>query len=126
MTMIGSFLDCLDATSTRLLEEAILEEGASEDTCRLVGMLLELECSRGQAVGHLLMGAITMHCNMQLLRQNALLPSLMLPSALAVEAYQLPFDPLGSSLFGEFLPALLEKVGEDWHPQKDISLLRKQ
>ena len=47
MTMIGSFLDCSGATSTRLLEEAILEEGVSEGTCRLVGMLLQLEHSWG-------------------------------------------------------------------------------
>ena len=33
----------------------------------------------------------------------------MLPSALATEAYQLLFDPLGSNLFGE---ALMEKAGE--------------
>ena len=48
MTMIGSFLDCSGTTSTRLrlLKEAILEEGASEGTCRLVGTLLELERSQ--------------------------------------------------------------------------------
>ena len=33
MTMIGSFLNCSGATSTRLLEEAMLEEGVSEGTC---------------------------------------------------------------------------------------------
>ena len=47
---------------------------------------------------------------MKLLQQKSLLPSLMLPSALATEAYQLPFDL--SSLFGESLSALLEKAGE--------------
>ena len=46
MTMKGSFLDCSGITSTRLLEEAMLEEGALEGTCRLVGTLLELERSR--------------------------------------------------------------------------------
>ena len=77
-------------------------------------MLLELECLRGQAVGHLLSGVIITDCNMKLLHRQSLLPSLMLPSALATEAYQLPFDPSGSSLFCETLPALsqLEKVGE--------------
>ena len=53
-----------------------------------------------------------MDCNMKLLRRSALLPSLMFPSALATEVYQLPFDPSGSSLFGDSLPALLKKVGE--------------
>ena len=35
-----------------------------------------------------------------------------LPSALATEAYQLPFDPDGSSIFGTSLPALLERAGK--------------
>ena len=87
MTMIGSFLDCSGATSTCLLEEAMLEEGASEGTCRLVGTLLELEHSRGRAVGHLLSGVITMDCNLKLLRRKALLPSLLLPQVVATEAY---------------------------------------
>ena len=43
---------------------------------------------------------------------GALLPPLILPSALATEAYQLPFDPSGSSVFGDSLPALLERAGE--------------
>ena len=59
MTMIGSFLDCSGATSMGLLEEAMLEEGASESTCLLGGTLLELEHSWGRAVGHLLSGVIT-------------------------------------------------------------------
>ena len=33
MTMIGSFLDCSGATSTLLLEEAMLEDGMLEGTC---------------------------------------------------------------------------------------------
>ena len=37
---------------------------------------------------------------------------MMLPSALAIEAYQLLFDPSGSSFFGDALLALLEKTGE--------------
>ena len=53
-----------------------------------------------------------MDCNLKLIRRNVLLPSMMLPSALATEAYQLPFDPSGSSLFGEAMSALLEKAGE--------------
>ena len=93
MTMI-TFLDCSGAISTRLLEEAMLEEGASEGTCRLVGTLLDLERSQGRAVGHLLSGAITMDCNMKLLRHHALLPSLSLPQALAMEAYQLLVEPV--------------------------------
>ena len=36
----------------------------------------------------------------------------MLPSALATEAYQLLFDPMGSSVFGNSLLALLERAGE--------------
>ena len=35
MTMIGSFLNCSCATSNHLLEEAMLEEGMLEGTCRL-------------------------------------------------------------------------------------------
>ena len=73
MTMIDSFLDSSGATFSHL---AMLEEGASEGTCRLVGTLLELEHSRGWAVGHLLSGVITRDCNMKLLRQQSLLPSL--------------------------------------------------
>ena len=53
-----------------------------------------------------------MDCNMKLTHRNAPLPSMILPSVLATEAYELPFDPLGSSLFDEALPALLEKAGE--------------
>ena len=53
-----------------------------------------------------------MDCNLKLIRCNALLPSMILPYALATEIYQLSFDPLGSTLFGEALLALLEKVGE--------------
>ena len=90
----------------------MLEDGASEGTSQLVGTLLQLERSRGQAVGHLLSGAITTDCNMKLVRWQSLLPSLMLPSTLATEAYQLPFDPSESSLFGEGLPTLLEKAGD--------------
>ena len=56
--------------------------------------------------------AITMDCDMKLLHRNLILPSLMLPSALATEAYQLLFGPSGSSLFGESLPALLETACE--------------
>ena len=48
-----------------------------------------------------------MDCNLKLIRRNVLLPS-----ALATEAYQLPFNPSGSSLFGGALLALLEKAGE--------------
>ena len=40
LTMVGSFLDFSGATSTRLLEEAILDESASEGTCRHVGISL--------------------------------------------------------------------------------------
>ena len=46
----------------------------------------------------------------EIVLQNALLPSLMLPFALETEAYQLPFDPSGSSFFSESLPALVEKA----------------
>ena len=75
------------------------------------GMLLELEHSRGQAAGHLLSGAITMDCNMKLFRHHTFLPSLSLPQALAMEAYQLPFDPPGRAcLMG--LCQLMEKAGE--------------
>ena len=33
LTTVGSFLDCSGATSTHLLEEAILDENASEGIC---------------------------------------------------------------------------------------------
>ena len=36
----------------------------------------------------------------------------MLLSVLETEAYQLPFDPAGSGVFGDSLPALLERAGE--------------
>ena len=42
LTIVGSFLDCSGATSAHLLEE-----GTSEGTRQLIGMLLDLECSRG-------------------------------------------------------------------------------
>ena len=58
-------------------------------------------------MGHLLSSAITMDCNFKVIRRNALLPSMMLPCALATEAYQLLFSPMGLSIFGEALPALL-------------------
>ena len=75
-------------------------------------MLLELEHSRGWAVGHLLSSAIILDCNVNLVRHGALLPFLMLPSALATEVYQLPVDPSGSCGFGNSLLALLERAGE--------------
>ena len=53
-----------------------------------------------------------MDCNLKLIHHGALLPSMMLPCALTIEAYQLSFDPSGSSVFGEALSALLEKAGE--------------
>ena len=42
LTMIGSFLECCGATSTRLLEEVSLDEG----TQQLIKTFLELEHSR--------------------------------------------------------------------------------
>ena len=105
--MVGSFLDCLGAMSIRLLlKEATLDEGTSEGTCWLIETLLEVECLRGGAVGHLLSSAITMDCNLKLIQRNALLPLMILPSALTTEAYQLLFDPSGSRFFGEALSAL--------------------
>ena len=67
----------------------MLEDCTSEGTCRLVRTLLGLEHSWGRAVGHLLSEVITMECNMKLLHRQSLLPSLILPSTLATEAYQL-------------------------------------
>ena len=99
LTMVGSFLDCSGVTSPCLLEETSLDEGTSEGTQQLIGTLLELECSRGRAVGHLLSSVITLDCNVKLVRHSSVLPSLMLPSALATEAYQLPFNPAGSCVF---------------------------
>ena len=112
LTMMYSFLYCSGTTSTHLLEEAILHEGTLEGSCWLVGMLLELDCSRVRAVSHLLSSTITMVCNLKLICCNALLPSMMLLSAQATEAYQLLFDPSGSNIFGEALPTLLKKAGE--------------
>ena len=113
LTMMGSFLDCLGAMSTCLLEEVILDKGALEGTCQLVGILLELQRSRGgQAVSHLLSSMIMMDCNLKFICRGALLPCMMLPCALATEVYQLLFDPSGSSVFDEALPALFEKAGE--------------
>ena len=111
LTMVGS-LDCSGAMLTRLLEKVILEEGVLEGTCRLVGTLLEPEHSRGWAVSHLLSSAITMDCNLKLIHHNVLLLSMMLPCALATEAYQLLFDSSGACVFGEALLALLEKASE--------------
>ena len=76
------------------------------------GILLDLESSRGRAVGHVLSSVITLDCNVKLVRHNALLPSLALRSALATEAYKLPFNPSRSSVFGTGLPALLKRAGE--------------
>ena len=60
LTMMGYFLDCSSTTSTCLLEEVSHDEGTSEGTRQLVRMLLDLERSRGQVVGHLLSSAITL------------------------------------------------------------------
>ena len=87
MTMVGSFLDCSGMTPTRLREEVSLDESTSEGTRQLVRMLLELEHSRGRAVSHMLSSAITLDCNVKLVRHDSILPSLTLPSALATEAY---------------------------------------
>ena len=51
-------------------------------------------------------------CNVKLVRNGSILPSITLPSALAMEAYQLPFDPVGSSVFGDSLLALLERASK--------------
>ena len=56
--------------------------------------LLELEHFRGWAVSHLLSSVIMMDCNLKLIHHGALLPC-----SLATEAYQLPFDPTGLSVF---------------------------
>ena len=58
-------------------------------------------------VSRLLSSTITLDCNMKLVRCGSLLPSV-----LATEAYQLPFDPSGSSIFGTSLQALSERAGE--------------
>ena len=47
LTMVGSFLDCYGTTSTHLLEEVSLNEGAAQGIRQLIRTLLELECSRG-------------------------------------------------------------------------------
>ena len=111
LTMVGSFLDSSGVTSTRLLKEMSCYEGASEGTRQLVGTLLDLGNSSSRAVDHLLSSAITLDCNVKLVQRSVLLPSLALPSALATEIYQLPFDPAGSSVFGAGLSALLERAG---------------
>ena len=61
----GVLSGCSGTMSTRLLEEAIIDENASEGTCQLVGMLLELERSRERAVGHLWSSAISDHYGLQ-------------------------------------------------------------
>ena len=88
--------------------EASRDEGTSVGTQQLVGTLLDLERSRGRAVGHLLSSTFTLDSNVKLVQCNALLPSLAVPSALVTEVYQLPFDPARSSVFGTDLLALLE------------------
>ena len=50
-------------------------------------MLLDLECSRGQVVSHLLSSVIVLDCNIKLTYHSSLLPSLALPAVLALEAY---------------------------------------
>ena len=74
--MIGSFLDCSGAVATQIRDEASQDTAASEDTIHLE-TLLDLEHSRGQMVGHLLNSAITMDCNLNLVRRHALLPTLV-------------------------------------------------
>ena len=95
LTMVGSFLDCSGATLTHLVEEASRNEGTSEGTRQLVRTVLELEHSRGWAVGHLLSSAIMLDCNVKLDRHGSLLPSMALPSALATEAYPCLLTQLG-------------------------------
>ena len=75
LTMVRSFLDCSGTTSTWLLQEASRDDGALESTRQLVGTLLDLERSRGRAVGHFVSSAITLDCKIKLVQRNALLPS---------------------------------------------------
>ena len=81
-----------------------------------------MERSRGRAVSHLLSSAIMLDCNMKLVRRNMLIPSMALSSALATEAYQLPFNPSGSNVFGMGLSCLLEKADEMAAQRQQMSL----
>ena len=90
--MIGLFLDCSGTTVTCLLEELSEDAAASEDAKCLVGTLLDMEHSQGQAVGNLLSSAIAMDLNFTLGRKYALLLTLALPTVLANEVYQMSFE----------------------------------
>ena len=51
LTLVGSFLDCSGCTATDLLEEASRDPAMPASTKQLVDTLLDLERSRGRAVG---------------------------------------------------------------------------
>ena len=56
----------------------------------------------------MLSGAITMDANLKLVCQDSVLSAAHLPDLVAKEAYQLPFEPASSGLFGVGLSSLLE------------------
>ena len=67
---------------------------------RALNSLLECSLSWGiqedeQSATSFLSGAIKLDCNVKLVRHGSILPSMTLPSALAIEAYQLLFDLAG-------------------------------
>ena len=110
LTLVGSFLDCSGRTATDLLEEASRDPATPASTKQLVDTLLDLERSRGRAVGHVLSGSVTMDANLKLLRRDAILSAASLPAGVARDAYQLPLDPSGAQVFGGGLSELLGKA----------------
>ena len=105
--MVGSFIDMMGAAAGRIIAEAMEDESLSQRVKDTLQGLADLEQSRGPAAFHILSLASTFDANLKLLRQQGALSVMDLQPHLTQAAYRLPFDPLGSRLFGKGIMEIL-------------------
>ena len=67
ISLIGSFLDMAVALSRKIIDEALAQEGLSQDTKDALQGVADLEQSKGMATLHLMSIASNMDANLKLL-----------------------------------------------------------
>ena len=96
MYLIGSFIDMMGASASRIIAEALEDESCKAwPTWSIPGAI------------HVQALASTFDANLKLLRRHGVLNALDLQSHLSLAAHRLPFEASGSRLFGEGLAELL-------------------
>ena len=115
MSLVASFMDMMGAAVGRIKEA--MEESLSQRAKDALQSVTDLEQSRGHAAFHLLSLASSFDANLKLLRRQVVIVAMDLQSHLAQAAYQLPFDPSGSRLFGEGIMEILG-LEEDYASKK--------